>query len=78
MVKKKKNASKPITEEPVSPEEQSLFVSLRASSWSEFEGQEAVKKNLKLAISAARKRKNLWSIYFCMARPDWAKPLLPT
>lgn len=57
MVKKKKNASKPISEEPVSPEEQSLFVSLRASSWSEFEGQEAVKKNLKIAISAARKRK---------------------
>ena len=44
-------------EEPVTPEEQKLFVSLRAASWGEFEGQETVKKNLKIAISAAQKRK---------------------
>lgn len=48
---------KPIVELPVTPEEQSLLVSLRASSWNEFEGQETVKKTLKIAISAARKRK---------------------
>ncbi len=51
------NVPKPVTEEPVTPEEQRLFVSLRASSWSEFEGQEGVKRNLKIAIAAARKRK---------------------
>lgn len=48
---------KPVTEETVTPEEQSLLVSLRASSWAEFEGQDAVKKTLKIAISAALKRK---------------------
>lgn len=45
------------SEELVTPEEQNLFVSLRASTWNEFEGQETVKKNLKVAIAAARKRK---------------------
>lgn len=41
----------------LTPDEQRLIVSLRATSWSEFEGQEAVKKNLKIAIAAAKKRK---------------------
>jgi len=44
-------------DESISLEEQSLLVSLRASSWAEFEGQETVKKTLKIAISAAQKRK---------------------
>lgn len=41
----------------VTPEEQSLLVSLRAADWSEFAGQENVKKALKIAIAAAQKRK---------------------
>jgi len=41
----------------VSPEEQSMFVSLRASDWTEFAGQETVKKALHIAITAAKKRK---------------------
>lgn len=53
----KKINPKQIVQESVTPEEQSLLVSLRASSWDEFEGQEAVKKNLRIAISAAQKRK---------------------
>lgn len=40
-----------------SPEEEILFVSLRASSWTEFSGQEKVKKALHVALSAAKKRK---------------------
>lgn len=40
----------------VSPEEEKLFTSLRASSWSEFCGQENIKTALQIAISAARKR----------------------
>jgi Holliday junction DNA helicase RuvB len=50
----KKSAPK---EEAPTQEEQTLLISLRASSWDEFEGQEAVKKTLKIAISAAQKRK---------------------
>jgi Holliday junction DNA helicase RuvB len=43
--------------ETTSIEEERLFVSLRASTWSEFQGQEAIKKNLHVAITAAKKRK---------------------
>ena len=42
--------------EDVSPEEEKLFTSLRASSWDEFCGQENVKTALQIAIEAARKR----------------------
>ncbi len=42
---------------PITPEEEKLFVSLRASSWDEFEGQKTVKENLRIAIDAAKKRK---------------------
>lgn len=45
------------TEEKETPEEEVLFTSLRASSWTEFYGQKKVKESLKIAISAARKRK---------------------
>ncbi len=38
-------------------EEEKLFTSLRASSWHEFHGQESVKKSLRIAIDAAKKRK---------------------
>ncbi len=43
--------------EASSPEEEKLFTSLRASSWPEFYGQRSVKKSLKIAIDAAKKRK---------------------
>lgn len=42
--------------EEVTPEEEKLFISLRAGSWTEFHGQENVKKALQIAIEAARKR----------------------
>lgn len=48
--------SKP-TKEPTTAEEEKLFVSLRASSWEEFEGQREVKENLRVAIAAAKKRR---------------------
>lgn len=37
-------------------EEEKLYQSLRAGSWSEFRGQEKVKKSVKIAIEAAKKR----------------------
>lgn len=39
-----------------SPEEEKLFVSLRAGTWTEFHGQEKVKKSLHVALTAAKKR----------------------
>lgn len=38
------------------PEEEVLFISLRAGSWSEFHGQETIKTALQIAIEAAKKR----------------------
>jgi len=52
MVKKKDSDTQKST-----PEEEVLFVSLRAGSWDEFYGQENIKKALQIAISAAKKRK---------------------
>lgn len=43
-------ASKPATDEEI------LFTSLRAQSWQDFSGQETVKKSLRIAISATKKR----------------------
>jgi len=45
------------SEETVIPEEEILFTSLRAASWTEFYGQKNVKESLKIAITAAKKRK---------------------
>lgn len=42
---------------PETQEEEKLFISLRASHWSEFCGQERVKKTLHVALAAAKKRK---------------------
>ncbi len=44
-------------QEKASPEEEKLFVSLRAASWNEFVGQTVLKENLGVAIAAAKKRK---------------------
>ncbi|HVF69284.1 MAG TPA: Holliday junction branch migration DNA helicase RuvB [Xanthomonadales bacterium] len=43
--------------EEVTPEEEVLFTSLRASSWEDFHGQENIKASLQIAIEAAGKRK---------------------
>jgi holliday junction DNA helicase RuvB len=51
MVKDKK-----VKEEKPTPEEEVMFVSLRARDWREFYGQENIKKSLRIAMSAAQKR----------------------
>lgn len=43
--------------ESPTPEEEKLLISLRASSWHEFHGQKKLKETLKIAITAAKKRK---------------------
>lgn len=39
------------------PEEEVLFTSLRAATWDDFFGQEQIKESLKIAITAAKQRK---------------------
>lgn len=56
-MKKKITKPKDIIGETPTPEEEKLFVSLRASDWAEFAGQDAVKKNIKISIAAAKKRR---------------------
>lgn len=46
----------PILDSPT-PEEEKLLTSLRAGTWGEFRGQEKVKETLRIAITAAKKRK---------------------
>src|SRR5512147_568870 len=52
----KKVASK-VQNESENAEEEVLFTSMRASSWSDFHGQQNIKKSLQIAITAAKKRK---------------------
>lgn len=40
----------------ITPEEEILFVSLRAGDWNEFHGQENIKKSLQISIKAAQQR----------------------
>jgi holliday junction DNA helicase RuvB len=54
---KQKIVKKDIIGEEVSPEEEKLFTSLRAATWREFAGQAQVKENIRIAITAAKKRK---------------------
>jgi Holliday junction DNA helicase RuvB len=56
MSKNIKNKTKEIIDD-IAPEEEVLFVSLRAKDWKEFYGQENIKKSLHIAMSAANKRK---------------------
>lgn len=57
MTKKKPILPKDPIQEPPTPEEERLFTSLRAQTWKEFQGQESVKETLRIAIAAAKKRK---------------------
>lgn len=48
--------TKVTTEDSLLPEDENLFTSLRATAWDEFIGQEKIKRSLKIAITAAKKR----------------------
>lgn len=69
---------KPLTtaEAPLTPEEQKLFVSLRASSWDEFAGQENVKRTLSIAIDATKKRKQALEHILLYGPPGLGKTTL--
>lgn len=50
-------ATKSQTKPTETPEEETLFTSLRAQVWTEFHGQQKVKQSLHVALTAAKKRK---------------------
>lgn len=57
-------------------EEEKLFVSLRASDWSEFSGQEKVKQSLHVALTAAKKRKESMEHILLYGPPGLGKTTL--
>lgn len=62
--------------ESVSPEEEKLFTSLRASHWNEFYGQEKVKHALVVALTAAKKRKESMEHILLYGPPGLGKTTL--
>ncbi len=57
-------------------DEEQLFVTLRAGIWSEFYGQEKIKQSLKIAISAAMKRKEALEHVLLYGPPGLGKTTL--
>lgn len=60
----------------LSPEEESLFLSLRASEWSEFYGQPQVKEALQIAITAAKDRTDVIDHVLLYGPPGLGKTTL--
>ncbi len=64
------------TLEVVTPEEERLFTSLRAENWEEFRGQESVKENLRIAITAEKKRREPFDHILLYGPPGLGKTTL--
>lgn len=71
----KKNKQKDDLEK-VTPEEEVLFTSLRVRSWNDFSGQKQVKESLKIAITAALKRKEALEHVLLYGPPGLGKTTL--
>lgn len=62
--------------EQTNPEEEKLFVSLRAGDWDEFYGQPKVKEGLQIALHASRKRKEALEHVLLYGPPGLGKTTL--
>lgn len=65
---------KPI--ETTAPEEEVVLTSLRSQDWDEFTGQDTVKKSLRIAITAAKKRKEALEHVLLYGPPGLGKTTL--
>ena len=63
-----------VSKQPNDPDEVELEVTLRPKDFSNYIGQERIKKNLQLAITAAKNARKRWTTFYCTGRPDWEKP----
>lgn len=63
-------------QEVKSPEEEVIFTSLRAANWDEFEGQVGIKRSIKIAIQAARKREEALEHVLLYGPPGLGKTTL--
>jgi holliday junction DNA helicase RuvB len=61
---------------PLSPEEEFLFTSLRATDWSDFYGQDHVKESLQIAIQAAKERQDVVDHILLYGPPGLGKTTL--
>lgn len=62
--------------EKKSPEEEVVLSSLRAGNWEEFQGQEGIKKSLRIAIEAAKKREEALEHVLLYGPPGLGKTTL--
>lgn len=60
----------------VTKEEEKLFTSVRAKTWEEYIGQESVKKSLRIAIEAAKKRREALEHVLLYGPPGLGKTTL--
>src|SRR3990167_8330620 len=74
MVQNKKEIPSETKNESV--EEERLFISLRASAWDEFCGQDKTKQSLQIALSAAKKRKETLEHVLLYGPPGLGKTTL--
>lgn len=64
------------TEDSVTPEEERLFVTLRAQTWEEYQGQKGVKESMRIAIKAAKKRREAMEHVLLYGPPGLGKTTL--
>ena len=54
-------------------DEQIIEVTLRPQQFDDYIGQERLKRNLRLAIEAAKNVASRWTMCCCMVRRGWAR-----